>query len=272
MKKNSALPPNSVSAFTLNELLVVTATCIVLAALALPATSSLKTKTDAAGCLANLHQLQIGWELYRADNNDIMIPSGPLNEPMASESWCGGNEESWNVASGNTNSAMLSASLMGRYVNSNALIFKCPADVVPSVNGQRVRSYSMNGQMGAYYTQLFGGLNYNAPYRTYIYGSDLTCPSPENAFIFIDESPYTMDDGYFQVSSGTPAFPELPASYIEGGGGLSFADGHAVIHMWQTPDVLIPVVPGLTAGGSFNEVAATNSDWLWLTPLTSCLP
>ena len=62
--------------------------------------------------------------------------------------------------------------------------------------------------------------------------------------------------------------PDLPASYLEGGCGFSFADGHAEIHKWTTSALLIPVVPRVRLFGV--QPGVQNVDWLWLRDHASC--
>src|SRR5262249_163919 len=139
--------------------------------------------------------------------------------------------------------------LMGRYISSNVTVFRCPGDVVPSQNGQRLRSYSMSGQMG--FT-----LTFNPTYRTYLRESDLSCPLAEETFVFCDESPFTLNDGDLICNLSTPDYPSLPASYLEGGCGFSFADGHGEIHKWKGQFIQIPVIYG--QGGSHVASSATD--------------
>jgi type II secretory pathway pseudopilin PulG len=258
--KTKAFPSRVREAFTFVELLVVLAVVFVLAGLIAPALGASNTRSIAAGCLNNLRQLQIAWRSYMGDNNDVMLPNAPIGLPAA-ETWDNTQTESWTAATGNTNVAAYISSLIGPYVSSNVLVLKCPADVVPSANGPRLRSYSMNGQMGGCYDG--PGYNFNGGWLQYTNGSDLTRPSPANAFIFVDEYPGSINDGYFQVGLVDPEFPDVPASYIEGGCGFSFADGHAVIHQWQTTVLALPVVQGETA--SSLGVIPTNPDWQWIT-------
>ena len=106
-------------------------------------------------------------------------------------------------------------------------------------------------------------MGYNPGYRVYIKGSDLVRPTPANAFVFADESMLTLNDGYLQIGLNSPSFPDVPACYLEGGCGFSFADGHGEIHRWQTSVLLIPVRQGVT--GTQLSAGANNADWIWFT-------
>ncbi len=259
------LSSDSRKGFTLVELLVVIAVIILLAGMMLPALAASKSRSAAAGCLANLRQMQNAWAMYLDDNNDVMLPNAPLGTP-ANRGWCPAiTGENWFAANENTNVSLYTNTLIFPYISSNITVLKCPADVVPSANGQRLRSYSMNGQMG---TTL--GISYSPGYLCYIRGSDLTCPSPGNTFIFSDVHPGSINDGYFEVSFATPLFYHVPASYLEGGCGISFADGHGEIHQWQTTSLMIPVTYGVMIGYAGIPVSSTNVDWLWLTAHAAC--
>ncbi|EEF63450.1 prepilin-type N-terminal cleavage/methylation domain-containing protein [Pedosphaera parvula] len=266
MNQNVSIPRSRHKhAFSLVELLVVVAVIALLSTLWFPAMAKahLKSSGYAAGCLSNLRQLMIGWSMYKEDNHDVLLPNAPAGF-AANQTWCGGSSEDWLISSANTNVNVLLGSLLAPYVRSNLNIYRCPADLVPSSNGQRLRSYSMNGQMGA----AFNTPNYNAGFRQYKTTADLTCPNPQSAFIFADEHPGSINDGYFQVNCSSASLPSLPASYIDGGCGFSFADGHAEIHKWVTPNFVIPIVQGQTPATIF--IPANNADWLWLVSHTAC--
>jgi prepilin-type processing-associated H-X9-DG protein len=68
--------------------------------------------------------------------------------------------------------------------------------------------------------------------------AELTGPSPSMAWVLIDENPCSINDGFFVCDPAVPEWIDVPASYHSGGGGLSFADGHAEMKKWQDPQVL----------------------------------
>jgi prepilin-type processing-associated H-X9-DG protein len=66
--------------------------------------------------------------------------------------------------------------------------------------------------------------------------SDLNKPGPVNTFVILDEQGDSINDGTFMLNPGySPAaesWRDLPASYHNGAGSFSFADGHSEIHKW----------------------------------------
>ncbi|HZQ46653.1 MAG TPA: type II secretion system protein, partial [Verrucomicrobiae bacterium] len=259
------------SAFTLIELLVVIGILCLLASFMLPVLARAKIKSPAAGCLSNLRQMQLGWTMYKDDNNDILLPNETLFSPN-NQAWCPISFEDWNVSTANTNSAAYTNTLLWPYVAGDINVYRCPGDVKPSANGIRIRSYSMNGQMGLIYfykNRLSGPAAYDNPALVYVKTPDLTCPTPANAFIFCDESMCSLNDGYLQVDTHNGTFPDVPAAYHGGACGLGFADGHADLHPWQT--TVLTGAPYVFGATSYNLSAGKlNVDWLWFSQHSAC--
>ena len=60
-------------------------------------------------------------------------------------------------------------------------------------------------------------------------------PDPTGAFVFLDENPWTIDDGLFGVKVAEEVWHNAPAVRHSYGAVLSFADGHAEHWRWFEP-------------------------------------
>ena len=259
-------------AFTLIELLVVIAIIAILASMLLPALAKAKRQALQTTCVNNLHQLAIGWFMYAGDNNDMMVPNAPLGNMSDSTAWIS-QGESWGVADANTNPISYLQSLMAPYVANGIGVYKCPADTVPSANGQRIRTYSMQSQMGDDYPAVQRTTTTDNPGWAFFFKlSQLISPmGPSKGIVFLEENMCNLQDGYLQVSDYEPKFPDVPGSYHHWGCGMSYADGHSEIHTWVTPTLKILVTYNMPVQ---NNITATpggprNTDWDWWTNHTS---
>ena len=239
--------PPACGGFTLVELLVVIAIIGILAGLLLPVLASSKAKANALYCQNNNKQLGVGWLMY-ADDHTQRLPNnfgGAAAESSAN--WAAGRLD-WELTPDNTNITQLTEAAMGSYVSKNFSIYRCPSDSVLSPLqhsagwSSRDRSYSMNASVGDAGTLSQSGVNTNNP--GYLQFFKLTAmPAPARIFVFVEEHPDSISDGYFVNRAYYAEWIRLPASWHSGGVTLSFADGHSEFHLWKCASTKPPPLP-----------------------------
>jgi prepilin-type N-terminal cleavage/methylation domain-containing protein/prepilin-type processing-associated H-X9-DG protein len=243
--------------FTLLELLVVIAVLVVLASLLLPALASAKGKAHAIVCLNNHRQMILAWQLYADDHEDVLPHN--LGEKETRRTVAEGrflnwvnNVMSWELEEDNTNTTWVVRGGLGPYCGGAVSLYRCPADFTLSAHQKeagwttRVRSISMNAMVGDAGEFTTSGANVNVPgYRQFFRGAQI--PQPSQIFVFIEEHPESIDDGYFLNQPEAEEWHDLPASYHEGAANLAFADGHVEKHRWQMGSTKHPArpIPGL---------------------------
>lgn len=184
-------------AFTLIELLVVVAIIAILAGLLLPALGQAKGRAQTAGCLNNLRQLNIAWTLYADDNDDKLVNNHGRPETITKRNNWANNVQDWGMSNDNVDTSLVTDALLGIYVAKSASVFKCPSDRAMAANGERIRSVSMNCMVGdpGELTNKF-----NPDYIQFFTSASISDPS--KIFVFLDEHPDTINDGFFMNQLG----------------------------------------------------------------------
>lgn len=70
-------------AFTPIELLVVIPIIPILAVVLLPALAKAKCKAVSIQCVSNLKPVQVDWQMYPRDDDDVMLPNAELRKWLA---------------------------------------------------------------------------------------------------------------------------------------------------------------------------------------------
>jgi prepilin-type processing-associated H-X9-DG protein len=259
------------------ELLVVLGVVGFFMLLLIPALARTQTNSSAGQCLNNHRQLMRACLMYAADSDDKFpgMTHGVgvvVNDPI--RPWVQGWLD-WTTSQANTNVFYLideQYASLAKYVGQSATVFKCPADrylsTLQRVVGwpQRVRSVSGNVYCGSTAAQLMTG-----PFDpTYVVASKLSQfvnPGPAVNWVYLDEHPDSINDVAFWAPKSLQ-WIDLPASHHDNAGTVTFADGHAELHQWQSSVRNRPVVnifPGLT-------VSSTDQDYWWLRTRTQRVP
>jgi prepilin-type processing-associated H-X9-DG protein len=109
--------------------------------------------------------------------------------------------------------------------------------------------------------------------------SDVLRPIPSEAWVFIDESCDSINDGSFWVEmyagggglNYNDYWHDLPANYHGQSGALAFADGHAEIKRWRDP-LLVNHMPKTSWNAEAGmKTTVPEEDLRWLQMRTTAL-
>ena len=267
--------------FTLIELLIVIAIIALLAGLLLPALSGARQRGLSAVCISQMHQLQIAFQMYAHDNQDVVPKcSGESFQGQTPEkpSWCAGTmgyETGTNpniLHSDATNTWLIINAPYGSIgpYTQNAKLYHCPGDTsYIELGGKRhlrVRSYAQNQRVG--FSHIYGdpewrGFSFHTTLqrlaevgasRIIVYGEphedDLT-----GDFFFVGDLPNQWVFG--DLKWGTP-----PTSRHNRRGSFSFADGHVEMHRWLDPRTCQPGRRMFQYGYVFGEGSNVDIKWM----------
>lgn len=271
--------------FSLVELLVVVAIIAILSSILLPALAKAKSRAQGIYSLNNTRQLTVATVIYSDDHNGRLpynLDSSQSGPAAMAKNWAN-NVLDWELSSDNTNSAALIASGIGPYTGGSAAVYRCPGDYVLSSIQQgagwksRVRSYSMNAMVGDAGAATERGENINNPgYLQFFQVTSI--PRPSDVFLFVEEHPDSIKDGYFINSYtaekvkklGYPVWQDLPGSDHDGMGVFSFADGHSEFHRWRGKSMKLPSQPFSVKASLPLKVARDSmQDFYWVLSMMS---
>jgi len=243
-----------------------------------------------------MKQLQLGAILYSGDNNDYIpgnvaltggfLPGGNQTTPAIPPCWVAG---SMGIANGQENGAndgpagcstnvnflgvngdnvppdggMAGGTLIGSigsYAKA-AGVYKCPADKTADIHWKvpRVRSTSANMYVGA--NPIAYGkatYNYDKRFKPFYKFSDFGAEfASSDCFEFVDENPYSCNDGYFEFIAAGNSINDRPAVNHGSSSSFSYADGHCGLHKWADAYLTItgtgPIDPHwLAAHGTYH--------------------
>ena len=210
---------------------MVIAIIAILAALLLPTLQKAKSTALSIGCLNNLKQLQLAWQMYHEDHNGRMalnFVEGTIGDPQTyhstSNSWITGSAL-WNCTS-----AQIQQGTLWPYTRQDR-IYRCPSDKTLWRYGTTRAPRPWNVVLSIYMNGHWQGVNVPTPVN-------FSKPrQPDRCFTFIDEEETLVTSGAFVLLLGQQdVWWTVPGSRDRGyGANVAFADGQVEFHKWKYP-------------------------------------
>jgi hypothetical protein len=193
--------------------------------------------------------------MYATDHSDVVANNFGVTETSTTigagqfGNWVN-NVLTWGASTSvtdvsNTNVVWLAKGGLGKYLGSQLGALSCPADDYVSAAQRsagwtgRTRSISMNSVFGRFNSSANGdptvaGRNWAfQEYRQYLKQAQV--PRPFKNWLFIEEHPDSINDGYFVNNPMGSSWQDIPAAFHHGGTSLAFADLHCEMKKWLSP-------------------------------------
>jgi prepilin-type N-terminal cleavage/methylation domain-containing protein len=247
--------------FTLIELLVVIAVIAVLMAILFPVLRKARESARRARCMAQMRQVQLGWQTYADDNNGRIVNGRPQNDstaPSDSKPWLTNALDLQFPHTAAEGQAMMRTGALAQYIG-DPRVYMCPSryhGMAPTAEAavwEWLGSYHIVPTMNFFtppgrwtvWDRIIRA-NWNVG-RTVLFirkTSELVYPGPASRAVFVDrglgyaaDMPYRNEDATDWLALGTHTVWFTPIHH-EAGSCMSFADGHVEYWKWKDPSTL----------------------------------